>query len=184
MSWLNSIFLWVYCMRYSTALFLLLAATILFGVLKQTLPTERVFRAVVVLALLFWSLAVSWNTLAGRESVLDNSASSLIPFHSYYVVFTGGERELLRCNFMNVVLFYPAGLLVCALLPKRWRRGKKVLFVAGLLALVSVGIEFCQYHFALGQAEVDDVIHNTVGALVGALVCTINLKWKPYKSKD
>ena len=182
--WLDTIFLRVYCMRYSTALFLLLAATVLFLVLKQTVQTGRLFRVIVVLALLFWSLAVSWNTLAGRESVLDNSASSLIPFHSYYVVFTSGERELLRCNFMNVVLFYPAGLLVCALLPKRWRRGKKVLFVAGLLALVSVGIEFCQYHFALGQAEVDDVIHNTVGALVGALVCTINLKCKPYKSKD
>lgn len=182
--WLDTIFLWIYCMRYSTALFLLLAATILFWVLKQTLRTKRVFRVIVVLALLFWSFAVSWNTLAGRESVLDNSASSLIPFHSYYVVFTGGERELLRCNFMNVVLFYPAGLLVCALLPKRWRRGKKVLFVAGLLALVSVGIEFCQYQFALGQAEVDDVIHNTLGALIGALVCTIHLQWKPYKSKN
>ena len=184
MSWLNSIFLWVYCMRYSTALFLLLAATILFGVLKQTLPTERVFRVIVVLALLFWSLAVSWNTLAGRESVLNNSASPLIPFHSYYVVFTGGERELLRSNFMNVILFYPAGLLACELLPKRWSQAKKILLVVALFVLVSAGIEFCQYHFALGQAEIDDVIHNALGALVGALVCTINLKCKPYKSKD
>lgn len=184
MSWLNSIFLRVYCMRYSTALFLLLAATVLFLVLKQTVQTGRLFRVIVVLALLFWSLAVGWNTLAGRESVLDNSASSLIPFHSYYVVFTGGERELLRCNFMNVVLFYPAGLFACELLPKRWSRTKRVILVTVLFALVSVGIEFCQYHFALGQAEIDDVIHNTLGALIGALVCTINLKWKPYKSKD
>lgn len=183
MSWLNSIFLWVYCMRYSTALFLLLAATIIFGILKQTLPTERVFRVIVVLALLFWSLAVSWNTLAGRESVLDNSASSLIPFHSYYVVFTGGERELLRCNFMNVILFYPAGLFACELLPKSWSLAKRVILVAVLFALVSAGIEFCQYHFALGQAEVDDVIHNALGALIGALISTIPVKWKPGKLK-
>ena len=168
--WLDTIFLRVYCMRYSTALFLLLAATVLFLVLKQTVQTGRLFRVIVVLALLFWSLAVGWNTLAGRESVLDNSSSSLIPFHSYYVVFTGGERELLRCNFMNVVLFYPAGLLACELLPKRWSRTKRVILVTVL--------------FALGQAEIDDVIHNTLGALIGALVCTINLKWKPYKSKD
>lgn len=177
MSWLTSIFLWVYCMRYSTALFILLAATILFEVLKRTLRAERVFRMIVVLALLSWSLAVSWNTLIGRECVLDNSASSLIPFHSYYVVLTGGERELLRCNFMNVVLFFPAGLLVCALLPKRWQRSKKVLFVVGLFALVSAGIEFCQYHFALGQAEVDDVIHNALGALVGALISAMPIPW-------
>ena len=52
--WLDSVFLWVYCMRYSTVLFLLLAATLLFLVLKQTVKTERVLRTVTVLALLFW----------------------------------------------------------------------------------------------------------------------------------
>ncbi len=181
--WLDSVFLWVYCMRYSTVLFLLLAATLLFLVLKQTVKTERVLRTVTVLALLFWFFAVCWNTRAGRESILDNSNSSLIPFHSYYVVFTGGERELLRCNFMNVVLFYPAGLLACELLPKSWSRAKRVILVAMLFALISAGIEFCQYHFALGQAEADDVIHNTLGGLIGALVCTIRIKWKPWKSK-
>ena len=85
---------------------------------------------------------------------------------------------------MNVVLFYPTGLLACELLPKSWNRAKRVILIAVLFALVSVGIEFCQYHFVLGQAEVDDVIHNTLGTLIGALICTIHLKWKPCKSKD
>lgn len=182
--WLDSIFLWVYCMRYSTALFLLLAATVLFWALKRMIRTERVFRAVVVLALLLWFLAACWNTLFGRESVLDNSVSSLIPFLSYYIVFTGGERELLRCNFMNVVLFYPAGLMASELLPKSWMRIKRVILVTMLFALVSAGIEFCQYHYALGQAEIDDVIHNSLGALIGALISTIPINRKPRKLKD
>ena len=135
--------------------------------------------------MLFASLGLmTFNTLAGRISGTTIIQPDLIPLHSYYIVFSGGNKELLRSNFMNVVLFYPAGLFACELLPKSWSRAKRVILVAGLFALVSAGIEFCQYHFALGQAEVDDVIHNALGALIGALVCTINLKWKPYKSKD
>lgn len=84
---------------------------------------------------------------------------------------------------MNVVLFYPAGLFACELLPKSWNLAKRVILVAVLFALVSAGIEFCQYHFALGQAEADDVIHNVLGALIGALISAIPVKWKPGKLK-
>ena len=107
----------------------------------------------------------------------------MIPFHSYRAVIAGENKEILRSNFMNLILFYPAGLLACELLPKSWSRAKRVILVAVLFALVSTGIEFCQYHFALGQAEVDDVIHNALGALIGALISTIPVKWKPGKLK-
>ena len=36
-----------------------------------------------------------------------------------------------------------------------------------LAFLFSACVEFCQYKFALGYAEVDDVIHNTLGAAIG-----------------
>ena len=107
----------------------------------------------------------------------------MIPFHSYRAVIAGENKEILRSNFMNVVLFYPAGLFACELLPKSWSRAKRVILVAVLFALVSAGIEFCQYHFALGQAEVDDVIHNALGALIGALIGTMPIKWKTGKLK-
>ena len=107
----------------------------------------------------------------------------LIPFHSYRAVMAGENKEILRSNFMNLILFYPAGLFACELLPKSWSQAKRIILVAVLFALVSAGIEFCQYHFALGQAEVDDVIHNALGALIGALISTIPVKWKPGKLK-
>lgn len=77
---------------------------------------------------------------------------------------------------MNVILFYPAGLFACALLPGRWNGMKKVLLVTALSAIASVGIEFCQYRFVLGQAEIDDVIHNTLGVWIGAAISTIYVK--------
>ena len=43
------------------------------------------------------------------------------------------------------------------------------------LTAMSAGIEFLQYHFALGRCEIDDVIHNALGALLGSLafVCSM-----------
>lgn len=175
--WIDSIFLWLYCLRFSKIALLLFVLTSFFLVLKHYFHIKHLWRIAVAVLLILWFLAVVWNTLLGRENVSNFSASSFVPFHSYYVVLAGGERELLRSNFMNVILFYPGGLLVCELLPRRWGRAKRIILVAVLFALVSVGIEFCQYHFALGQAEVDDVIHNALGALVGALISAMPIPW-------
>lgn len=125
---------------------------------------------------LVWVAVIALATLTARIPTELPAAPQLIPFHSYRAVMAGGNKEILRSNFMNVVLFYPAGLLGCELLPKGWGRVKKVILTVALFALLSAGIEFCQYHFALGQAEVDDVIHNTLGAFIGALICTIPFK--------
>lgn len=76
---------------------------------------------------------------------------------------------MIRTNFMNVALFYPAGLLSASLLPDKWPRLQKILSAAILFALFSAVIEYTQFFCALGKPEVDDVIHNTLGAILGTL---------------
>ena len=181
---LQAFFLWFYCLSITDAVLLIIVVSAGYLILRQWLENKRFWRPVIALLFLAWLAVIAVATLTDRTPGLIPTKPELIPFHSYRAVMAGENKEILRSNFMNVVLFYPAGLLACELLPKRWSRTKRVILVTVLFALVSVGIEFCQYHFALGQAEIDDVIHNTLGALIGALVCTINLKWKPYKSKD
>lgn len=181
---LYSFFLWFYCLSITDAVLSVIVVSAGFLILCQWSREKRLWRPMLSLLLLIWIAVIAVATLTDRTPGIIPAEPELIPFHSYRAVMAGGNKEILRSNFMNVVLFYPAGLLACELLPKSWRRAKRVILVAVLFALVSVRIEFCQYHFALGQAEVDDVIHNTLGAIIGALVCTINLKWKPYKSKD
>ena len=144
---------------------------------------KRLWRPVIALLFLAWLAVIAVATLTDRTPGIIPAEPELIPFHSYRAVIAGENKEILRSNFMNVVLFYPAGLLACELLPKSWSQAKRIILVAVLFALVSAGIEFCQYHFALGQAEVDDVIHNALGALIGALISTIPVKWKPGKLK-
>ena len=181
---LQTFFLWFYCLSITDAVLLVIVASAGYLILRQWLGEKRFWRPAITLLFLAWLAVIAVATLTDRTPGIIPAEPELIPFHSYRAVIAGENKEILRSNFMNVILFYPAGLLACELLPKNWSRAKKVIFVAVFFALVSAGIEICQYHLALGLAEADDVIHNTLGALIGTLVCTIHLKWKPCKSKD
>ena len=86
-----------------------------------------------------------------------------IPLYTYWKVLGGGNSELLRSCWMNVALFFPAGLLCGALTGKRRRLG----LTATAALLLSLAIELVQYRFGLGLAEMDDVLHNTLGAALG-----------------
>lgn len=100
--------------------------------------------------------AVLWITLFSR--IGDGYRSFLWPLHSYVEICKGEWRPLLE-NIGNVVLFIPLGVaLKCG--------GVKDVKKAGLLA--SLLIEVLQFTFALGTFECDDLIHNTLGAVIGA----------------
>ena len=74
---------------------------------------------------------------------------------------------------MNVVLFYPAGLLGCSILPNKWHQAHKAMLIVCTFTVMSICIEFAQYCFALGLTETDDVIHNALGVFWGVLVHSI-----------
>lgn len=111
---------------------------------------------------------VLFATLFSRQSAVSHSPN-LIPLHSYRELLNGGTRELLRTNFMNVILFYPGGLLLRMLLPSGRRAVPAWIGTGLLLGCFSLGLEYLQYRLALGTPEIDDVIHNTLGALLGWL---------------
>lgn len=88
---------------------------------------------------------------------------NLIPFKT---ILAGIERGglLLNVNVLgNIVAFMPLGVLVPAL----GRRPNLPVVVLGTSAFVSVSIEVLQWLFARRVADIDDVILNVVGALVG-----------------
>ena len=100
--------------------------------------------------------AVLWITLFSR--IGDGYRGFLLPFHSYVEICKGEWRPLLE-NIGNVVLFIPLGV---ALKCGGMKDVKKAGFFASLL------IEVLQFTFALGTFECDDLIHNTLGAVIGA----------------
>ena len=78
------------------------------------------------------------------------------------------QPELYREMLMNVFLFFPLGLTLSNALPRRWNRWLRIGVTTLAGCLLSAGIEYAQYRFSLGMAETDDVLCNTLGALLGA----------------
>lgn len=108
------------------------------------------------------------------------SSWAVIPFHSYREVLSGGNPEILRSNVMNMVLFAPAGLLIGVLLPDLRSMGRQLLWVGGIFCLFSLAIELTQLRCAVGQAEIDDVLHNTLRTVAGFAAIHLELE-KPSR---
>ena len=84
------------------------------------------------------------------------------PFWSYCAYFRGNDPQLLPENVMNVVVFIPVGALLS--LSTRSMTWLRALLIGVCL---SVGIESLQFIFLRGFSEFDDVMHNTLGCVMG-----------------
>lgn len=86
---------------------------------------------------------------------------NFIPFWSYWAIYEG-EKMILPENVLNIVVFMPIGLLSgCAFRNTSFRK----------VALVGCGISFMieiiQFSLNRGFTELDDVMHNTLGCMIG-----------------
>ena len=81
------------------------------------------------------------------------------PFWSY------ARPELLMENIMNLVMFIPVGMLLCVAF-KQMTWWKALLIGCS----ISVTIEALQFCFLKGFSELDDVMHNTVGCILGYMM--------------
>ena len=90
----------------------------------------------------------------------------LTPFATFTAALQ--QPELYREMLMNVFLFFPLGLTLSNALPRKWHRWSRIILTTLVGCALSAGIEYAQYRYALGMAEADDVICNTLGAFLGA----------------
>lgn len=166
---MEKIFLWFYCLPIPDALILYTAATVLFLWLRVKIANQIWWKIGISLLLFCWISVILYGTIGQRSGGTDYREPILIPFYTYYAVLTGSSSELLRESLMNALLFYPAGLLTFEALPGKWSRWGKTLLIILSFAILSTGIEIQQYRLAIGLVEVDDIIHNTLGAILGTL---------------
>lgn len=115
-----------------------------------------------ILLLAEWIIFVLGIAVIFRGNSAERSIN-LIPLSSYYDY---GEHsylmEKVALNILNVVLFLPVGLLLgCGFREMTWKKA----FVFGLV--LSASIELFQLIFCKGLCEVDDVIHNVLGCMIG-----------------
>ncbi len=123
---------------------------------------KKRLRCYAVVLLVGWICLVFGTAVVFRQTHAERGYS-LIPFISYWEY---GEKsyfmERFAINLLNVALFVPVGLLVgCGFRNISWKRVLQIGF------FLSLTIEVLQFIFKKGYAEVDDVIHNVGGCLIG-----------------
>ncbi len=107
----------------------------------------------------------------------ENDGYSIKPFWSYLAI-QNGRTDLMQANIMNMVIFIPIGVLFGCL-----SKGLKWWMVTLIGVGISLSIEILQFLLKRGFAEVDDVIHNTLGCLVGFVtVAVIKRIWNNSKT--
>ena len=145
-------------------IFLMAAALALWGCraakIHMTLHWQR---GNLILSILM-AIAILYTTILSRSE--GNTGLVLTPFAA--LAAARQQPELYREMLMNVFLFFPLGLTMSNALPRKWHRWLRIALTTLTGCILSAGIEYAQYRFALGMAETDDVICNTLGAFVGA----------------
>ena len=94
----------------------------------------------------------------------------LNPFWSYVQFFYNKELRWEILN--NILLFIPLGTILSQILPQK----RVLLFVIGL----SVLVELIQFITGNGLCEVDDLISNTIGGVIGYFIGIVLLQNKRY----
>lgn len=168
MDWIHRIFLQIYISPLPLLLGAIGAVSVLFLLAQKRWAGTAPWRWTLVSGLVLWFVAVVCSTVAARTP--GNAASAVLPpLQSYREVLNGGNPEILRSNLMNVLLFYPAGMALSSLLPRKMPGWARIVTASAALGLFSIGIEYFQFALCLGRAETDDVLHNTLGSLLGGL---------------
>ena len=155
---------YIYSRSFISVITFMALALAAWGALPARVGARRWRWGNLVLVLLT-TAAIFYATLFSRAE--GSTGLILTPFASLTAARV--QPELYREMLMNVFLFFPLGLTLSNALPRKWYRWLRIILTTLVGCALSVGIEYAQYRYALGLAETDDVICNTLGAFLGAV---------------
>ncbi len=154
-------FSYVYSLSPTAILLTIVVGTVLWGILRSRFrrwQTANALLCVLTVAVILYATVLTRTS--GDYKLI------LIPFATFNAARQ--QPELYREMLMNVFLFFPLGLTLSNALPRKWHCWSRIVFTTLIGCIFSAGIEYAQYRYALGMAEVDDVICNTLGAFIGS----------------
>ena len=133
-------------------------AVILYGSLltiAAALGSRKLNKVLLTIYIVF----IMFMTLMYREIGIGKLNLTLFWSYRRFLSSTALRMEILN----NTWLFLPLGAIVYRLYPK-WR----VMLVP---VVISIAIEAMQHILSVGLCELDDVISNGIGGIIGVMVC-------------
>ena len=145
----------ILCSQAVAGFLLLLYLIIVLGsTVFARMPGERRYQLEV-----FWSWKKIFHSVAQNGSIL--------------------QSQLLQENILNMVMLFPAGFLLSLVFARKIKWYQSLLF--GIV--FSSVIELLQLFLCRGLFEFDDIIHNSFGCMIGALVGNVIWRWGRRKSE-
>jgi glycopeptide antibiotics resistance protein len=101
-----------------------------------------------------------------------NRSVDVIPFYTIYSYLSGDVNPIIvMTNILgNIILFMPLGVYLQLL-----KKDKRISISMGIVFLISLLVEMFQFIFGIGATDIDDIILNSLGGLIGILVYKVLL---------
>ena len=135
-------------------------------VLKKLLLNMMFYGVMFIYVLILFFL------LFKKKSVGSFQTINLIPFRTITDYLFNDDvivRNFALSNIIgNIAIFIPMGIYIPLLINK-----KSIFTNSAIVASMSLCVEIVQFIFAVGTADIDDIILNTIGGLLGILIFKI-----------
>ncbi|MCH5303790.1 MAG: VanZ family protein [Ruminococcus sp.] len=125
------------------------------------------------IVLFMWGAIVLLFTVLGRRSHNDYELNyNLELFSCYRQIFVEYDKSMLKTALQNILMFVPIGFTLFIVFNNKHR----VLISIAVSFGLSLFIEICQLFLKSGIFELDDLLNNTIGGLIGIILClTVSL---------
>ncbi|MEC0345426.1 VanZ family protein [Peribacillus frigoritolerans] len=129
---------------------------------------------IILLAIVsFWGISPFQTRLNGN---IGDVSHNIVPFHTIETYFFNFQHYNFETWFYNtfgtILVFMPLGIL----LPLVFVNLRNLTLIVLLSLLVSLIIETIQFVTLLGVFDVDDILLNTFGSILGFLIFTLIIK--------
>lgn len=151
-----------------------LAAIICF--IRFCVQNRYSMKTVNVILFLVYFAVVLYLTIFMRIGSVDTSIVTT-PFDDLKNAIQYRDPAMVQHMVLNVIMFVPFGYLIPAMNPENLRRCSFA-FLGGIVC--STVIEGAQMIFSLGQSDIDDIIANSIGAVIGYLL--VRFVWQFQKN--
>lgn len=119
--------------------------------------------ALTLVLFVIYLLILTWLILFKLQfSIPDRSEGRVINLIPFLGSFDGSGVIRFAEIRVNILAFIPLGIYVC-MLKSKWPFVKKVLAIVAL----TLAFEIVQFIFAIGRADITDVLSNTLGGIIG-----------------
>ncbi len=159
---IKDIFHYIYCMSIPSTMFVLVFVCCIWNFFTTKINHKNLWKILNTCLFLFWFASIVYMTVFSRGS---KAEINLTPFHFITQAIKTGNEEFFRTGWMNILLFVPGGMWISYSV-RKYTKPKCVVQIIFLM-LISVSIEIVQWYYQLGMVEIDDVICNTFGAIIG-----------------